>query len=106
MRLTEAICIIDDLINNNQCPLIYQGLSRKQVTFIQYEDGSGHKFNYSVDNENKINYIDLGPWVEKNDAVKEIQKWLPYLFNDTSEMGRTWAKVRINQACQKLISNQ
>lgn len=100
MTLTEAICIIDDIINSKS------GLKHKQVTSIEFEDGSGHKFNYSVDCENEKRFIDLSEWVEKQNAIKEIKKWLPYLFTDTSQMGKDWAKVRINQACHKLVSNQ
>ena len=58
-----------------QAILLIQANEQDEITMIQYEDGSGYKFNYSV-NHSKPKFADLTPTtmgdITKANVIKRI----------------------------------
>jgi len=42
-----------------QAAQIIEAMYKKAVTMIEFEDGSGHKFNFRLESENQMRFINL-----------------------------------------------
>lgn len=93
MTLTHAL----EVIQGENC--------RQKVTMIEYEDGSGTKFNYRLQGYTENRFIDLTDYAEKSEAYESMDKWI-FMLNDpnTSPMGRAVAATRVRDAFLKIIS--
>ncbi|MEY4571506.1 MAG: hypothetical protein RLZ10_717 [Bacteroidota bacterium] len=59
-----------------QAAHIIESMYKRDVTFIEFEDGSGVKFNFKLKGEDKKQYINL-----KNIHYKEIKNYIEQITN-------------------------
>lgn len=49
-----------------------ESLTQKKVMMIEFEDGSGYKFNCRFKNERETSFIDLSPVVIRTNRLNEL----------------------------------
>lgn len=102
MTLTEAIDIIQHVHAT--------WFSHKEIVMIEYEDGSGWNFNYRLKFDEQDRFINLKPYHEKLEAIKDkeelIRKLKQYthtsFYTDISERGKEHTSECINQILNKI----
>ena len=102
MTLTEAIQIIR---------AIHEVLgSSSEVAMFEVEDGSRMRFNYRLKHDTQNRYIDLKPYHDKleevrqkAELVKNLEMWVYTSFSETiSVRGKEHVTERINQILNKI----
>ena len=102
MTLTEAIQIIR---------AIHEVLgSSSEVAMIEVEDGSRMRFNYRLKHDTQNRYIDLKPYHDKlqvirqkEDDLKTLEMWTYTSFSETiSVTGKKHVTEKINQILNKI----
>lgn len=80
------------------------------LNMIEYEDGSGMRFNYKLARDTYPRFINLRPYYDKLQVVKEkrmlvdnLEMWLYESFNETiSVRGKEAVNERISQILNKI----
>lgn len=102
MTLTEAIQIIR---------AIHEVLGESsEVKMIEQEDGSGMKFNYMLKHDTQRRYMNLKPYYDKLEVIrqkerdlKSLEMWTYSSFSETiSVRGKEHVTERINQILNKI----
>lgn len=81
-----------------------------QLKMIEYEDGTGMRFNYKLMHDTYPRFINLRPYYDKLAVVREKRKlieklemWTYESFNETiSVLGKEVVDERINQILNKI----
>lgn len=55
-----------------QAAQIIEAMYKKEIGFIEYEDGSNHKFNFRFKFENKQQFINLKNIIHKDNLIQGI----------------------------------
>jgi len=95
MTLTEAIQIIR---------AIHEVLGESsEVVMIEVEDGSRMRFNYRLKHDTQNRYINLKPYHDKLEVIRQLEMWTYSSFSETiSVRGKEHVTERINQILNKI----
>ena len=102
MTLTEAIAIIR---------AIHEVLGESsEVKMIEQEDGSGMKFNYMLIHDTQRRYMNLKPYYDKLEVIRQkerdlktLEMWTYSSFSETiSVRGKEHVTEKINQILNKI----
>lgn len=55
-----------------QAAQIIESIYKKEICFIEYEDGSNYKFNFKFKFENKKQFINLKNIIHKDNMINNI----------------------------------